>query len=253
MADVLVFSRDQIREVDRLAADEFAIPSLLLMENAARGVAGVIVQGLEGLGSPTVVVFCGPGNNGGDGLAVARHLSNRAMNVGIILAATAERYAGDAAINLEICRRMGLPIVQAHADPGHAVDQMFALVGQPEVVVDALLGTGATQPARGPIGELITRLNAARDAGSTLVSIDLPSGMDAQTGAPCAPDSAADPAGPCITADLTVTLAGLKAGFLNEHAQPYLGQVVVVDIGAPDALLRRLGTPLGELKAHAAT
>lgn len=251
-SDVLVFSRDQIREVDRLAIDEFAIPGLLLMENAARGVAGVIVQGLEGLSSPTVVLFCGPGNNGGDGLAVARHLSNRNMKVGIILGAAADRYTGDAAANLEICRRMGLPIVQAHADPDRAVDQMFALMGQPEVVVDALLGTGATQPARGPIGALITRLNAAKAAGSTVVSIDLPSGMDAQTGLPCTAEADQTP-GPCVSADLTVTLAGLKHGFLNDAAQSFIGQMVIVDIGAPEALLRRLGTPLSELKAQPAS
>jgi NAD(P)H-hydrate epimerase len=248
---VLVFDREAIREVDRLAVEEYGLPSIIMMENAARGVAGVIVQGLEGMSGAAVVVFAGPGNNGGDGLAVARHLANQGMRVGVVLAAEAGRYSGDAAVNLEVCRRMGLAMVQAHGDPGRAVEQMVGLMGAPEVVVDGLLGTGATRAARGPIGELIGRINDLRRGGSTVVAIDLPSGLDAQTGGPCPADNG-EP-GPCVEADITVTLAGLKRGFVDEACQKYVGQMVVVDIGVPAALLRRLGTTLGELRERAAT
>lgn len=240
---ILVFTRAQSREVDRLAETEFHMPTLLLMENAARGVSSIILEGLQGIAAPTVLVVCGPGNNGGDGLAIARHLSNRGVSVGVVLAAEESRHTGDARVNLDICRAMGLPIVQAHADPARAMDQMLALIGEPQVVVDCLLGTGATSAAHGPIAALIDRVNAQRTRGSSVISVDLPSGLDCDSGLPC-PESLGGAPGPCVRADLTVALAGVKAGFMNEGAQQYVGELVVVDIGAPAALLDRIGTPM---------
>jgi NAD(P)H-hydrate epimerase len=238
-----VFTKAQCREVDRLAMDEFSMPSLLLMENAARGVSSIILEGLQGANSPTVLLVCGPGNNGGDGLAIARHLHNRGVSVGVVLAADAARYSGDALVNMNICRAMGLPLVQAHADPAKAMEQMLGLLGDPQVIVDCLLGTGATAAAHGPIGALVELVNQQRTKGTSVISVDLPSGLDADTGAPCV-DAATGAPGPCVNADLTVALAGIKAGFMNASAQAYVGELVVVDIGAPEMLLERIGTPM---------
>jgi NAD(P)H-hydrate epimerase len=240
---VFVFSRRQVRELDRLATTEFAIPSILLMENAARGISGVILDGLQGLPHPTALVVCGPGNNGGDGLAIARHLHNRGVDVAIVLAAAEGAYAADALTNLTICRKMGLPIVEGSKAPSTAIDEALARVGDPDVIVDALLGTGLDRPAAGPTAELIGRINALKAAGSSVVAVDVPSGLDCDTGEP-AVDAAGTP-GPAVTADLTVVLAGVKAGFLAMNAQKYVGELIVVDIGAPTELLRRLGHPLG--------
>lgn len=238
---VLVFSRKQIREVDRLATEEFGIPSILLMENAARGVTGVILEGLQGLENPSALIVCGPGNNGGDGLAVARHLANRNVRVAIVLAAAAKSFKGDALTNLTIAQKMDLPIFEAGSSPGVAMAAADALLGEPVLVIDALLGTGLDRPATGVMAELITQMNAIRTRGSTLVAIDVPSGLDCDTGEA---GTDASGAGPVVEADLTIALAGVKAGFLTATAQKQVGELVVVDIGAPRELVARIGRPL---------
>ena len=240
-----MFSRKQIRELDRLAVEEFAMPSILLMENAARGVAGVILEGLQGIENPSVLVVCGPGNNGGDGLAVARHLANRGVRTAIVLGAPEGAYTGDALTNLRIARKMDLPIFEAGNAPGAAMGAATALLGEPVVVVDALLGTGLDRPAIGAMGELIGHMNGMKHGGTggcTLVAIDVPSGLDCDTGEP---GQDASGAGPVVEADLTVALAGVKAGFMSSTAQKYVGELVVVDIGAPRELMSRLGRALG--------
>ena len=238
---VLVFSRKQIREVDRLATEEFGIPSILLMENAARGVTGVILEGLQGLENPSALIVCGPGNNGGDGLAVARHLANRNVRVAIVLAGAPTAFKGDALTNLTIAQKMDLPIFEAGNSPGAAMAAADALLGEPVLVIDALLGTGLDRPATGVMAELITQMNAIRVRGSTLVAIDVPSGLDCDTGEA---GTDASGAGPVVEADLTIALAGVKAGFLTATAQKQVGELVVVDIGAPRELVSRIGRPL---------
>ncbi len=271
---MFVFTREAIRELDRLAVEEFGVPSIVLMENAARGLRNVVLELLEQAGEDgdaagdntqeSVLIVCGSGNNGGDGLALARHLHNDGLPVAIVLAAEDSAYAGDAATNLAIVRKMKLPIARTIGEGLSKLRDAVAMVGGraggsneeewtgPTVVVDALLGTGLSTPVReGVMSELIAGINRlaegrAEDAegtmkGALIVSADLPSGLDAQTGAPLGPEDA-----PAVYADMTVTFAGLKAGFLNLDAQPYLGEVVVVDIGAPIELTLRLGMLLEE-------
>lgn len=235
--EVLVFSRQKIRDLDRLAVERYGIPSILLMENAARGVSGVVLEGISRLPEPCALIFCGPGNNGGDGFAIARLLHNRGVRVAVLLGADRARIAGDARTNLTIIERMQLPIFDASVATTDAVHAAFDAVGEPDVVIDALLGTGADRPASGAIADLIGHIHALRKGGSTVVAVDLPSGLDADTGEPCA-------GGACVEADLTVALAGLKKGFLTLGAQKYVGELVVVDIGAPAALLAELGEPM---------
>jgi NAD(P)H-hydrate epimerase len=236
-----VFSRRQIRDLDRLATSEYAMPSILLMENAARGLAGVILEGLSGVADPTVLIVCGPGNNGGDGLALARHLANRGLKVAIILGVPAAKITGDSATNLAIARKMGLLILDGSTNPQAAIAEAITVIGEPIVVADALLGTGLDRPATGTLATLINEMNTLKAKGSTLVAVDVPSGLDCDTGLPATDDSGP---GPAIQADLTIALAGVKAGFLALTAQKYVGELVVVDIGAPRALVERLGHPL---------
>ena len=107
-----VFSRDAVRRLDRLAVEEFGIPSIVLMENASRHVTDVALDGLEAVDSPKVLIVCGPGNNGGDGLAAARHLHNAGLRVTVFLAGNPAQYGGDARTNLEIVKHMGLRVFQ---------------------------------------------------------------------------------------------------------------------------------------------
>lgn len=261
-----VFSRDAIRRLDKLAVEEFGIPSIVLMENAAVGLATGVAEFLEDLrdaSTPgTVLVFAGRGNNGGDGLAAARHLHNEGRRVALVLAAQPDQYEGDAATNLRIVEAMGIPrFVAAPPDPLRAVaDALNELGGVADVIIDALLGTGAHGPVTGPYAALIAEINRLREAGSAVVAADLPSGLDADTGAGLCRDGGGDAAreaplgdpgtgkgggaNPAVRADLTVTFVGLKEGFLTLTAQEFLGEVVVAPIGAPTELACRLGRPV---------
>lgn len=240
-----LLNREASRTIDRLAHDEFGIPSIVLMENASRHVADVALDELEDVDDPSILVVCGPGNNGGDGLAAARHLSNAGVRVTIALAADPARLSGDAAVHLAVVRRMGLPIREIA--PGTATPDAFA---GSHLIIDALFGTGLDRPVQAAHAEVIRALNAARAAGATVLAVDLPSGLDADSGKAL---------GVAVQADLTVTFCGLKPCFLSLEGQALVGELVVADIGAPRVLLERLGKrlpPLGtgrrlaELRGH---
>ena len=212
----------QIRELDVLAIEHVGIPGLVLMENAARAAAEFIYATMiEPKRSPTVIL-CGGGNNGGDGFVIARHLHNAGVPVTVVLATEPERLVGDARVNYEILTRMRVRLVDYRA-AGQVAD---AAILSAEVVVDALLGTGATGEPRGASAELIRRANAAPRARR--VAIDIPSGLDADAGTVHEP---------CLCADATVTFVAAKPGFSTPAAREKLGRVVVVDIGVPRELI----------------
>lgn len=224
----------QTRRLDALAVETFGIPSIVLMENAARALTAVARSMMQGADTRRVVIFAGPGNNGGDGLASARHLHNAGCDVRICLAADPERVKGDAATNLAIVRAMGISVRVVDAgDPARSVDEMMDGWTPPGLVIDALLGTGLTRPPRLPISTLIERINDLGAAGWCVLSADVPSGLDADSG---------QAAGAVVRADATVTFAALKPAFRVEAAGRFIGRVSVGDIGAPRELLDRLGT-----------
>jgi hydroxyethylthiazole kinase-like uncharacterized protein yjeF len=250
----LLLGRREIREIDRLSRDHYGIPTLLLMENAARAVAEEAITALmldaesDDDADAGVLIICGPGNNGGDGLAAARHLHNSGIRVGIVLAEPMSASAGDAQVNLHIARRMGVEIIEAVAnDPTTAAETMSRRLEGPSVIIDALLGVGLNRAPQGPIARLIDWINSRRGPDVTVISVDLPSGLDADTGVP-----AGDPPR-CVRADTTVTFCGFKSGFVELVAQEYLGEVVVADVGAPRELIERLGIPVchpGRVENH---
>lgn len=215
----------QIRELDVLAIEHVGISGLVLMENAGRAAAELIYALLPNPRRSRALILCGPGNNGGDGFVVARHLANAEVNVRVVLAVARERYRGDAAVNLKVLERMDVALVEA--TPGDAwVDEFATSAGAADVIVDALLGTGSSGAPRPPIDRLIRIANGALQARR--VAIDLPSGLDGDTGRP---------AEPCFRADLTITLVAPKVGFAAAAARQVLGRVVVADIGAPRKLI----------------
>jgi len=221
-------TRQELRELDRLAIEKYGVPGVVLMENAGANAARL----LESSGIPgPVVIACGRGNNGGDGFVIARHLDAAGHRVRLLLAAAPEAYAGDAAINLRIVERSGVSIIcLANADEEAWRRELAGAAW----IVDALLGTGAVGPPRGAIAIAITAINdlraAAGEAPVRVLAVDLPSGLDADTG---------EAAGACVRADLTATFVAEKAGFANPAAAAFTGTVHVVGIGAPAALLRR--------------
>jgi ADP-dependent NAD(P)H-hydrate dehydratase / NAD(P)H-hydrate epimerase len=214
-----------MRAVDRRAIEEIGIPSLVLMENAALGVVEAIARHYPRVQS--VAIFCGPGNNGGDGLAVARHLAQRGYEPRLFLAAGGRALAGDAALQLEVCRRSRIEVTAL--DGAAEVDAALAEARGCDLVIDALFGTGLTRPLEGLHAELVAGLNALP---LPCLAIDLPSGLDA---------SRAEPIGPHVEADLTVTFASPKIAHVFPPAAGAVGELAVADLGIPLAALGRGG------------
>ncbi|MEC9373496.1 MAG: NAD(P)H-hydrate epimerase, partial [Planctomycetota bacterium] len=187
----------------------------------------------EGAG---VVIACGPGNNGGDGFALARRLANEGREIVVLRGVDAGKYKGDAATNLRIIEAMGIPIVGLReGDVAGSLDEAMGRVRRPTLLVDALFGTGLDRALRAPFDALVRAMNAWRegDAGRRVLAVDTPSGLDADSG-----EALSDA---CIRADRTVTLGGYKTGLLAPGAARWAGEVSVGDIGAPLDVLRRLG------------
>lgn len=213
----------QLRELDILAIEHVGIPGVVLMENAGRAVAGILYDKLLNPAAARVVVLCGAGNNGGDGLVVARCLRDARVSVSVVLAAPPDSVHGDAALNLGIYRRLGGAMIDS---PGpQPAPAALQAIEQADVVVDALLGTGARGAPRGVLAGLIRAANAAR---AWRVAIDLPTGLDGDTGAV---------ADPCFQAHLTVTLVAEKVGFTAAAARQMLGALHVVEIGVPREMI----------------
>ena len=232
MVPEIRLTRDEARRCDEFATRELGVPSLVLMENAGRGAAEVVRERYAPLRRGRFVVAAGPGNNGGDGFVIARHLFRCGEPVEVVLCGARDRLTPDAATNLQIVERLGIP-VQLVADDAAARAAVARLTAD-DVVVDALLGTGFQGSVRAPMATLIEAINAARAARRlrAVVAVDLPSGLDCDTGVP---------SNATIRADLTVTFIAPKAGFVVAGADHLTGEVVVRDIGVPTASLVRRG------------
>jgi len=225
-ATTRVYSIAQLREIDRRAHEEFGMPTLLLMEHAAQGIAKVVLNAADALKTQRVLVVCGPGQNGGDGYAAARLLIDSGI-VAHVVAIGTPKAGTDAAINAEIAANYGVPI---HPFSHPLVDDLFSQV---DLVVDCLFGTGLSRSIDGQAAEAIAAINEANDRGALIIAADVPSGMDADLGLPV---------GPCVRADYTVSFVGLKLGYVREEAsEHYTGVLVHLDIGLPQALLDSTG------------
>lgn len=221
-------SRDAVRDVDRRAIEEFGLPGIVLMENAGRGAVEALLQ--QGCRGP-VAICAGKGNNGGDGFVIARHLELRDLDVKVLLFCDSGELTGDAAINFRVIQAAGIPIIpMTAAEP----DSLDAELSSAEWIVDALLGTGLRGAVREPYRTAIAAINRS---GKRVLAIDLPSGMDCDTG---------EPLGACVNATCTVTFVALKAGFVqNPRSVQFTGPVCVVDIGVPRSLLESVGARAG--------
>lgn len=216
-------TRDQSRQVDRRATEEYGISGLVLMENAGRGVADRLCE--LGIGGP-VAICCGKGNNAGDGFVIARHLDLRGFQVRVLLWAEPSELTGDAAANYCILEKTGVPI-EIFADR-HDAARVEAQLAGTAWIVDALLGTGARGEPRPPLDAVIEQLNAAAAAK---LAVDLPSGLDCDTGRP---------ARSTIRAAATCTFVAAKPGLFAPGADQYTGRVHVLDIGAPRKLIEEV-------------
>lgn len=239
-------TRAQMREVDRLSIEEYGIPGVVLMENAGRSVFEWIVQHAlldeRAQGRGKCAVFCGPGNNGGDGFVVARWLFEHEFDVECVCTADEASARGDARAMRAIAARTGVPIhVITQAGARDSVRQRLVNSPIPSVVVDALLGTGFEGRVRPDIEAAIHLINELGALGSRVVAIDVPSGLDCDTGRAL---------GDAVRAHTTLTFECEKVGFAAVEARPFLGQIVRAEVGAPrDALDRARGSTRRRLTA----
>jgi NAD(P)H-hydrate epimerase len=215
-------NRTEVRELDRQAIQDYGVPGIVLLENAGRGTADL----LRGLGvQGRVVICCGRGNNGGDGLVMARHLDLHNIDVRVALFGAPTELEPDAMVNHDIVARSKIPL--AVVDRNHFMESQFRRgLDKADWVVDALFGTGLQGTVRPPFNQVIDCINAS---GKKVLAVDLPSGLDCNTGAPL---------GPTVRAKHTATFVALKQGFLNPQSKEYTGEVHVLPIGAPRVLLR---------------
>ena len=214
-----VLMRSQVRDVDRRAIEHYGLPGIVLMENAGRNAASLLRE-LEIRGS--VAICCGKGNNAGDGFVVARHLENSGVDVIVLLATPSTSLNGDAAVHFGVLRRAGTPILEPTADVSSIWRDELARC---DWIVDALLGTGTRGVVREPFVSLVAAINAS---GRPVLALDLPSGMDCDTG---------ELLGCCVRAQHTATFVARKPGFDVPGAADFTGRVHVLDIGVPRRLL----------------
>lgn len=219
----LVVTAKEMAEMDRRTIEEFGIPGIVLMENAGREIVAAIHDILGEVRDKKVVIFCGKGNNGGDGYVVARYLVNMGAHVTCYLAGEHKAVKGDARTNLEILREMGMEVREASRRE-HIGEHSGA-----HCVVDGLLGTGVTGPLRGFLSELVEMIN---DYRAPVVAIDLPTGLESDTGAV---------PGVCVKADITVTMACKKRGLLFSPGREHAGEARVADISIPQQVIRDSG------------
>jgi NAD(P)H-hydrate epimerase len=200
----------QMREADRRCIEDLGMPGVVLMNNAGVAVFAEIASGPVG-------VVCGKGNNGGDGFVVARLAMLAGFETQVVLVARPEEISGDARVFMNVYRNLG-GVLKSAPDEAAAAAAVRGLA-ECAVLVDALLGTGTRGEVRGPVRTAIEAWPPVYT-----VAVDVPSGMNADTGEAC---------GLCIRADVTVTFAFAKRGFTVPAAQPFLGRLVVADIGIP--------------------
>ena len=245
-----VLTAEQMREVDRLTTEEYGIPSLLLMENAAQAAARVICQRLGGsVEGSSILVLCGKGNNGGDGAALARILWTQGANVEVCLIGLVSATKGDARTNFEILRRIADRETFEVDQADIALEEISSLEewmeydsvnfqsDDPDVIVDALFGTGLTHPLEGVYAEVAAFIHAygTEPEGPLVVALDVPSGL-------CSDHGDVNGVVPC--ADVTVTFTSPKPANVLPPASRYNGDLALAEIGSPCELVNRVHSQL---------
>lgn len=208
------FDPDAIRHADKNAMENMGVPGILLMENAGKNCAEIL---LHSCSARSVTVLSGPGNNGGDGFVMARHLAIHGIEVVVITSRPFSAYSGEPAINLEIIQRMGITVYQSHELSDGRIRE---IIGSGDICVDALLGTGSSGKPRGECARMISLLSDR----TPIISVDLPSGIDPSDGSVFSP---------CVKAARTITMLAAKTGLATMPGAMYAGDIEVVDIGIP--------------------
>ena len=207
----------QIQNLDKIVIEEYGIPSVVLMENAGRCVALEIIALLKKKKNSFVCIFCGLGNNAGDGFVVARHLMGAGIKIKVFLVGKAEQLKADAMLNYRILKKLRCMVKEINTVREKAVQDAF----KADIIVDAIFGVGLNREISEPFSSVINELNKN---AKYIVAVDIPSGLNGTTGKIY---------GICVKAGTTVTFSFVKKGFLKADGPGYTGKVVVADIGMP--------------------
>lgn len=236
-----------VRELDRAAIEDWGVPSILLMENAGRACADhclKILRERAGAASAvdgTVLVLAGPGNNGGDGFVIARTLFNRGIPVRLFFVGAADKLASlslDTQTNARLWRELDpgtqIETVESAGAAGDITNGLgvlkTALAGQPSLIVDAMFGTGLVRELRAPWSAVVELANEAGARGAPILAVDIPSGLQGDTG---------QRLGAAIRATHTVTFVAAKRGLLQGEGPAHVGELVIAEIGIPRRLVRQ--------------
>ncbi len=218
-------SADEMRELDQMAMQQYGIPSLLLMENAGRGVSDWIREkfGQFKPQAVSILIFCGKGNNGGDGLVAARHLKNHGFQVQIVLIAFPTTLKEEAAVNFNITSRMHIPtiIIEEPMDLRNVPN----MINESDIIIDALFGTGLNSPLTDIYHETVKLINESQ---KKIVAVDVPSGLNSDTG---------EVLGIAVKANMTATLGLPKKGLYEKAGPEHCGEIRVIDISLPKDIL----------------
>lgn len=232
-----ILTSREMKEVDRRTIEDFGVPGPVLMENAALQVMRTLRERFPRLDDENVVIVAGKGNNGGDGLAVARHLFNAGVGPKVLLAASKEDVRGDAALNLGIALKLGVPVTEVRTPEEWKRVRMEIV--HATVIIDALFGTGLLEPLAGVHALAVEEINRA---GAFKIAVDIPSGLSSDT---------FEIIGPCVRADVTVCLAAPKIAHIFPPAEECVGKLVVAGIGVPRVLLDDPGHKLELVEGEA--
>jgi hydroxyethylthiazole kinase-like uncharacterized protein yjeF len=218
-----ILTAKQMQGVDKEAIEKLGIIGAILMENAGIQITNAILETFPRIKEERIVIVAGKGNNGGDGFVVARHLFNRGCAPVVLLLASKKELKGDAALNAGISYRIGLDIKEITSSRHWAANKR--ILSKATVIVDAIFGTGLTSPAKGIYAMVIGDINKTR---AFKVAVDIPSGLSSDTFAII---------GPCVKADLTVSLAAAKIAHVFPPAEDCVGELKIGDISVPPDLL----------------
>lgn len=217
----------EMQEMDRQTIESFGIPGRVLMENAGRGATEFFVEIFPEIASLKVGILAGRGNNGGDGFVIARYLAQKDVNVTVYLLADPSRLAGDAAANFELLTPLGVAVTII--PDTNAFDDAKDSMRDKDLWIDAILGTGLKSDVRGYYREAIDFTNSL---AKPVLSVDIPSGLNADTGQPC---------GSCIRASATATFAFAKIGHYQYPGAELVGSLRIIDIGIPPHIVEEVG------------
>lgn len=216
----------EMKEIDRLTTVRYRVPSLTLMENAGRSVAEFVQSKFPGLAQRRIIVLCGKGNNGGDGFVVARHLRKMGAKPEVYFVGNPREAKGDAATNLNRWKKFGKLYGDAALN-----SEFFSTLPAGTIIVDAILGTGVRGALDSRLREVVNAVDE-RASGTSMVAVDIPSGVQADTG---------EVEGAAIVADYTVTFTAPKPGLVDREGGHRVGALQVRDIGSPAELIEEIG------------